>query len=107
MIPIIGAKKTENENKTRMNVGARLISCHGYSTQQATKVISAPRRRLMYRGQRPARSTPPATTLPQMFWNIDARAKPRARKNTPHRDPEDPLPLSIITVSRSGAIDGC
>ena len=107
MIPMIGAKKTEKDDSTRMNVGARLMSCHGCTIQQATNVMSAPRRRLMYRGQRPARSTPPATTLPQMFWNMDARAKARAKKNTPHRDPEDPLPLSIITLSRSGAIGGC
>lgn len=106
MIPMIGAKKTEKDDRTRMNVVARLISCHGCTIQQAANVMSAPRRRLIYRGQRPARSTPPATTLPQMFWNMDARAKPRDKKNTPHRDPEDPLPLSIITVSKSGAIIG-
>jgi hypothetical protein len=103
---MMGAKKSEKEDRTRINVGARLISCHGCTTQYATKVMIAPQRRLMYLGERPARSTPPATTLPQMFWNMDARAKPRARKNTPHRDPDDPLPLSIITLSRSGAING-
>jgi hypothetical protein len=42
MTPIIGARKTEKELRTVMSVVARLISCHGWTTQHAIKVIKAP-----------------------------------------------------------------
>ena len=40
-----------------------------------------------------------------MFSNIAVRANPRERKNTPALAFEDPWPESIMTMSRSGAVN--
>jgi hypothetical protein len=44
-----------------------------------------------------------APKLTQMFSNIAVKANPAERKNTPTLPLEDPLPESIMTMSRSGA----
>jgi len=44
-----------------------------------------------------------APKLTQMFSNIAVKANPVERKNTPTLALEDPLPESIMTMSRSGA----
>lgn len=85
MMPMIGARNTEKDDKTAMKVVARLISCHGCTIQAAMNVMMAPRRMsvfwsqcqltlcavlrysLMYLGNSPARSMPPAMAFPQIF----------------------------------------
>ena len=44
-----------------------------------------------------------AQKLTQIFSNIAVKANPAERKNTPTLALEDPLPESIMTMSRSGA----
>lgn len=45
---------------------------------------------------------PPATAFPQIFSKHAVSAKPNERKNTPAREADEPFPLSIMTINRSG-----
>jgi len=64
----------------------------------------APRRMSMYLGKTPAKSMPPATALPQTFWNRIANVKARARKKTPARAPDEPFPSGrLLVLSQCGA----
>jgi hypothetical protein len=93
-----GARKTENELRTVTKVAALFISCQGWMIQAAVKVMIAPRRMSMYLGKMPARSIPPATALPQTFWNRIANVNASERKKTPALAADDPFPSIPISA---------
>lgn len=64
----MGARKTEKDEMTERNVGARLTSCQGWQTHAKTTVIMAPLRMLMYNGKIPARSIPPIAVCKVLAW---------------------------------------
>jgi len=84
----MGPRKTEYADITLMKVPALLRSSHGHMAMEMMRPMYAPRRMLMYFGNRPDRSMPVEKELSMVLMASWQTTRPTPAKNTAARVPD-------------------